>query len=285
MVPFNSEEYCISHLLSLNNLKYCVGLFKEELLVKGNWVICISKNENGVYERFEYNLKTKELKMSKKDNTESEFISVSNSIIESNCVIDISNYGKRWEGSCLNGSPFGYGSLFNSSNELIYQGVMIKDKKECFGIEFYPDLSQIEYIGCYWNNERHGFGMLYNRKGELMYEGDWLCGSSDYDKNVILKSINNDRIVHSLIHELVIAEGCGNDYEGDLILCGFVNLERIVMKKRSFQNVNTLVISDNLVLNSIEIEDGEWCGDNETGAFCNVKSVLIISTLIDDILI
>ena len=209
-------------------------------------------------------------------------ISVSNSRIESNCVIDISNDGKRWEGSCLNGSPFGYGSLFNSSNELIYQGVMIKDKKECFGIEFYPDLSQIEYIGCYWNNERHGFGMLYNRKGELVYEGDWLCGSNDYEKNVILKSIDNDRIVHSLIHELVIDEGCGNDYEGDLLLCGFDYLDRIVVRKNSFQNVNSLKISDNCVLNSIEIEDGEWCESNPTGVFCNVKSITITSTLIYD---
>ena len=282
MLPFDCEKYCISHLLPLNNLKYCVGLFKEEgLLVKGDWVICISKNENGVYEHFDYNLKTKELKMSKIDNSESEFISVSNSIIESNCVIDISIDGKRWEGSCVNGSPFGYGSLFNSSNLLIYQGVMIRDKKECFGIEFYPDLSQIEYIGCYWNNERHGFGMLYDRKGELLYEGDWLCGSSDYDKNVILKGIDNDEMVHSLIHELVIDEECGCYYDGDLRLCGFVNLERIVVKKNSFQNVNSLEISDNSVLRSIEIEVGEWRDDGWSGSFSNVKTVLITSSLID----
>ena len=107
-------------------------------------------------------------------------------------------------------NPFGYGSLYNSSNELIYRGVMINDKKECFGIDFFSGLNQIEYIGCYYNNERHGFGKLYDRKGELMYEGDWMFGSNDYDKNqnVILKNIDNDRIVHRFIHELVIDEGC-----------------------------------------------------------------------------
>ena len=134
---------------------------------------------------------------------------------------------------------------------------MIGNSKECFGIDFYPGFDLIEYIGCYNNNKRHGFGMLYDRKGELIYEGDWLCGSKDYEKNenVILKDLDHSRIVNSLIHELVIGEGCGVSYKGDLRLCGFVNLERIVVKNNSFVNVNSLEISDNSELKSIEIEE------------------------------
>ena len=257
------KEYSIPHLLSIEDAKYCLGLFQREgLFVKEGWVICISKNENGTYERFDYNLKTKELKMSKKEENDSEFISVSNSITESNNVIDLSNDGKRWEGCCLNGSPFGYGSLYNSSNELLYQGVMIRDKKECFGIDFYPALNEIEYIGCYYNNDRHGFGMLYDRKGELLYEGDFISGSSDFETSVILECIDNndstgsgdnnggwvivndieDRSIHSLIHELMIEE-YGNEFDGDLLLCGFANLERLVVKKKSFQNVKRTVMN------------------------------------------
>lgn len=99
-----------------------MGLFpQEELLVKGEWLFSIHKSENGVYERFEYNLKTQELKMCKKEKTKSVFFSVSNTVIKSSRVIDVSNDGMRFEGSYMNLSPFGYGSFYNSSNELVYQ--------------------------------------------------------------------------------------------------------------------------------------------------------------------
>ena len=185
--------------------------------------------------------------------------------------MDISNEGIRLEGSCLNGSPFGPVCLMNESNELIYRGVMIRDKKECFGIDFYPDLNEIEYIGCYYNNDRHGFGMLYDRNGELLYEGDFLRGSSKFETSVILQGIDDidieedemdddsgndddddgsleivngfeDTSVHNLIHELVIEEYYGNEFYGDLLLCGFANLERLVVKE-SFQNVKRTVMN------------------------------------------
>ena len=258
MIGFHCEEPFISHLLSLNSYNYSMGLFaEEELSIEGERLLSTHINNNGLYDRFEYNLKTNVFKMSKKKNEKNEFVSIAISDIESNCIVDISNNGLRWEGSCLNHSPFGYGSLYNNSNELIYRGIMIGNSKECFGIDFYPGFDLIEYIGCYNNNKRHGFGMLYDRKGELIYEGDWLCGSKDYEKNenVILKDLDHSRIVNSLIHELVIGEGCGVSYKGDLRLCGFVNLERIVVKNNSFVNVNSLEISDNSELKSIEIEE------------------------------
>ena len=77
-------------------------------------------------------------------NEESEFVSVDASDIELNCVIDISNDGMRWEGSFLKNSPFGFICIMNESNEVIYQGVMIGDKKECYGIDFYPGLDKIQ---------------------------------------------------------------------------------------------------------------------------------------------
>ena len=78
----------------------------------------------------------------------------------------------------------------------------------------------------------------------------------------------------------MIDEGCGNDYDGDLKLCGYDNLERLVVKKNSFQNVNSLEISDNCVLESIEI-NCEFTHDSESSSFENVASVLIASRLID----
>ena len=172
---YSSCEECISHIQNIKSREYYTGLFQEEgLIVNGEWISSINKCEYGGFFSYDYNMKTKKFKMTKKENGDRDYIPIPNSDIHYELIVDVSNDGLRIEGDCLNSSPFGNVSLINGSNDLIYGGIMIGNKKECFGIDFYPDLGQIEYIGCYWNNERHGFGMLYDRKGELVYEGDWL---------------------------------------------------------------------------------------------------------------
>lgn len=74
-------------------------------------------------------MKTKEIEWSKRDNYAFDYIVISNLNIKSNLIIDLSAEGLYWEGGCLNQSPFGYGSLYNNSNELVYRGVMIGDNK------------------------------------------------------------------------------------------------------------------------------------------------------------
>lgn len=141
---------------------------ENRIIVNGEWIINISKNEQGGLKRYDYNLRTKELKMSRRENRESHFIPIPISDIQSNSVVDVRNNDVCIEGDCLSNCPFGYVCLMNESNELIYQGVMINDKKEYFGTDFYPGLGSVEYCGCYWNDQRHGFGMLFDRKGELV---------------------------------------------------------------------------------------------------------------------
>ena len=285
MDSIDIEKNYILRILNINHGKYCVGISQEQgLVVSEEWISCMSSLDNGTFQQIDFSLKTKEMRISERDRNYNELIPVNRTDIESFSVIDILNNGLRWEGPCLNESPFGYGSLYNNSNELVYRGVMIGDNKECFGIVFYPDLGKVEYIGCYCNNKRHGFGTVYDRKGELVYEGDWLYDSNGFETTVVLKNTGDEGMIHSLIHEIVIDEGCGNDYKGDLRLGVFNHLERIVVKKESFQNVNSLVISDNPVLKSIEIEDGDWRDDYlNTGAFNNVKSVVLKSvSMIDD---
>lgn len=60
------------------------------------------------------------------------------------------------------------------------------------------------------------------------------------------------------VKTLVVSEWCGNGIKDDLNLCGFDNLESLVVKKCSLRYLNSLKVSDNDKLNSIEIEDGEW---------------------------
>ena len=67
---------------------------------------------------------------------------------------------------------------------------------------------------------------------------------------------------------MVIEEGLGNDYHGDLVINNYPNLEKIVVKKESLQNMNSLKICDCYRLKTIETEDY---------AFCNVYDLIIES--------
>ena len=67
---------------------------------------------------------------------------------------------------------------------------------------------------------------------------------------------------------MIIEEGFGNDYFGNLVIENYPNLEKIVVKKNSLKNLNSLKICNNDKLKTIEIEDY---------AFWNVKNVIIES--------
>ena len=63
-------------------------------------------------------------------------------------------------------------------------------------------------------------------------------------------------------------------------LIGFDRLKKVIVKKNSLKNLNSLVISNNDELESIVTEDGQdWDSTNHTGyaPFENVKSVEISS--------
>ena len=67
---------------------------------------------------------------------------------------------------------------------------------------------------------------------------------------------------------MIIEEGFGNDYFGNLVIENYPNLEKIVMKYHSMMNLNSLKICNNENLKTIEIEDH---------VFGNVKNVIIES--------
>ena len=80
---------------------------------------------------------------------------------------------------------------------------------------------------------------------------------------------------------MIIEEEFGNDYYGNLVIENYPNLEKIVVKKNSLNNLNSLKICNNEKLKTIEIEDGkEWQEDGEwynNGALFYVKNVTIES--------
>ena len=83
------------------------------------------------------------------------------------------------------------------------------------------------------------------------------------------------------LQEMIIGERCFNGLKDDLVIENYPNLEKIVVKKNSLQNLNSLKICNNEKLKTIEIEDGErWQVDGEwyaNGACFDVKNVIFES--------
>ena len=71
---------------------------------------------------------------------------------------------------------------------------------------------------------------------------------------------------------MIIEEKFGNDYYGDLVIQNYPNLQSIIVKKNSLQNLNSLKICNNEKLKTIEIEDS---GNLHIYTLKNVKDVSI----------
>ena len=78
---------------------------------------------------------------------------------------------------------------------------------------------------------------------------------------------------------MIIGEGCFDEVRDDLVIENYPNLEKIIVKKNSLNNLNSLKICKNKKLKTIEVEDGEkWEENGEwhaNGAFLGVKKVII----------
>ena len=74
-----------------------------------------------------------------------------------------------------------------------------------------------------------------------------------------------------------IGENCFSGWKGDLVIKKYPNLQSIIIKKYSLQNVNSLKICNCDKLKTIEINNSqEW---EEDGVLDNVKTVIIESIL------
>ena len=201
----------------------------------------------------------------------------------------------RFNGEWREGKPYGNGKLYNHEGDVIMERLW---KNEC------DDLNN----GVFRINDSCTIEIDKNELfvNELKPSGLFGCGRQwkRYPLNEVSKNeiMNLDKFVKMVIkngkqlrellrsskkkrsvNELVIEEGCGNEKKDDLELCGFENLESIVVKKNALKNVNSLKISNNRVLKSIEIDDGDELDAVEMtykAPFENTKSVVIESMMI-----
>ena len=187
-------------------------------------------------------------------------------------ILDLNENGDRWEGDSLNGIPFGYGCEYNSENQLIYKGFVFEGMKVCYGIEMYGDIGIVEYEGGFYKGKRYGNGKLYDKKNELIYEGEWANNNPFELYSLRIENELKEEDIHYDLEELEIGENCCNDLKC-FKLIGFDHLKKLIFHKNSLKNLNSLVISNNNELKSIDIEDGKL----NTSAFFNVKIVSLSS--------
>ena len=176
----------------------------------------------------ECDIQEKSMKVKTHNKNSSEWIEMNMDSFIKNDIVDLNENGTRWEGDSLNGSPFGYGRIYNSENQLIFKGFVFEGMKVCFGEEYYGDIGIVEYEGNYYKNDRFGYGRLYDKKNELVYEGEW------YENHPLeLMSIHfqddeevTDNSIHFGLEELRIDLFCKTSLS-TIQLIGFPNLKQL----------------------------------------------------------
>lgn len=116
-------------------------------------------------------------------------------------------------------------------------------------------------------------------------EGEWYdyMNVEDNMDNALMVIENEDK--KRIAKELVIGRRCENEIMDDLGLCGFKNLERLRIGRKSLMRLHSLKISNNPVLKSIETEDDDSLIMNDS-FYCEVfQCVEVVVIESDDILI
>ena len=253
--------------------KYFIGLF-------GILRLTIENNDSFIYEMVLENRKVvannKVMKMYKKEHSSGNFIENDDCQIERNVVKQLNEDGSRWEGDWNNQQPFGFGSVYDGEGNRIYSGFMFEGKKIGFGTEFFSDNHKVDYCGNFFNDLRHGWGITYDRNGNKLYEGNWVSGKNDSEKTIVLQKNEDCLKLHDMIRELIVEKNFMSEWKGNLVIENYPNVEKIVVKKNSLQNLNSLKICNCDKLKTIETENG---------AFYNVNNVIIESIWLFDFVI
>ena len=130
--------------------------------------------------------------------------------VEHNQVLDLSDDGERWEGDVLHNQPYGWGVLYNSENNMVYEGFRIGDVNVCYGKSFYPQVGVIEYEGMICEGKRWGRGVQYDLNGNIVFDGEWI--SNEWVEKRI-EICEETQFFHNRLEELVICDESCNGQE------------------------------------------------------------------------
>ena len=224
---------------------YPIGLSGDDFLSVKEFIIYHSEYiKNRGVQLIECDKESNTMKVMEKKENDREWTEINMDRLQRGVTIDLNEKGDRWEGDSLNNSPFGYGCIYNSENQIIYKGFMFKIMKVCFGSEFYGDVGIIEYEGEYYKNMRCGYDKLYDKKNQLVYEGE----NCNQPTVTLCKEMKENDISFGE-KELIIKD----DYKGkgsNFILHSYPHLKSLHIGRNCFKYVNVFDIS-----NCVELEE------------------------------
>ena len=229
---------------------------------------------NNQHRLIECDIEEKWMKVKEKNTSLSDWNEINLNELKKDDIVDLSDRGDRWEGTSVQGNPFGYGCIYDDENRLIYNGFIYKGMKVCFGCVFYGDTSTIEYCGCFYKNQRHGYGKLCDKIGNVVYKGDWFK-----DKPIILSTLTIDKELNESdiqfdIEVLIITNECKSDLECFKLL-RFNHLKRIEIGDESFDKVRMFEINTCPKLEECIIKDWSFCNSTCFSLLSITISILI----------
>ena len=211
---------------------------------------------HGIIRLIECDNQEKSMKVKTRGRDTSEWNEMQLNELQKEDIVDLNENGERWEGDSLNHIPFGYGFIYNSENQIVYEGFVYGEMKVCFGTEFYGDVGSVEYVGNYYRNKRNGYGQLYDKKNELIYEGEWFNDDIFDISNtrIVVNDVITEELIHYGIEELII----GNDYKITMdffVLNQFAKLKRVIIGENCFNEVREFRIENCNELIELKIGD------------------------------
>ena len=188
--------------------------------------------------------------------------------IEHNQIIDLSDEGERWEGDVKDNKPFGWGVLYDSEGEKVYEGFRIGDVNVCYGTQYYSDIQKVEYEGEWFEGKRWGRGIQYDRNGNTVFAGEWM-NDEHIKKNVLITKDNQQ--FHDRIEEMIVSDDSCNGEEWETLdLTCLHNLQDLNVGNKCFQHAIILSLVKLGKLKRVVIGDNCFrgkMGDNYCGLY------------------
>ena len=144
--------------------------------------------------------------------------------VEHSVVLDLSDYGERWEGDVLGNQPYGWGVQYDSENRRSYEGFRIRRGNVCYGRSYYPDLQKVENEGGICEGKRWGRGIQYDRNDSTMFDGEWI-NDEHLSKQVVLSEEN--QFLHNHLEELIVENNSCNGPEWAALQLSFISHLRL----------------------------------------------------------
>ena len=181
--------------------------------------------------------------------------------IEHGQMLDLSDDGERWEGDVFHGQPYGWGVLYDSEGEKVYEGFRLKDVNVCYGRSYYPDIQKVEYEGGICEGKRWGQGVLYDRNGNTVFEGVWINDTKEIENSGTIDLHN--QLLHTQLEELVVSNECCSEKERAVFDFKLLpNLQRLKVGDKCFKHVTVVELIGMKQLKRVEIGDHSFTPDS-----------------------